>query len=143
MSNPNVKLNPSIKEVQVGVYELKTVKIYPLSVAKQFELTDIIEGVIQQFLSGDFEEMGNELLVTYVVSAIKDNSVKIIEYVTKPGEVSIDDLTIEQLYEIGNIIYDTNYKTLVKNLKDLFNKMKTKLDLKGSLQKFSETQATV
>lgn len=118
------KLNPEIKEVDVGTKELRTIKIYPLSANDQFELSKQIINAITEFSeSTDFTQMSNDEALAFVQRLIFDNLSVILEYVvTKEERPTFDELTNNQIFEISDIVFKVNYEGFIKNFKNLFER---------------------
>ena len=136
------QLIPQVAEAIVGIRDLRTIKIYPLSMADQLKLTDLITKALQEFTeSGDLEDVA---FVGAVIALLKDNIGKIISMVSdEDGEKILEDLTNEQAFEIAEIIFDMNYGVLEKNLKSLGGKAKRLFpSARRSAQSFSVTEDT-
>ena len=142
MATNSAKMNPQISTVEVGIKVLREVLIYPLSVADQFKLTNIITGVIQEVAS--LEEEANEVvIINLVVDAIKINLEKILVFVLDEKEtISFEELTNAQLMEIVDIIFEANYENQIKNLKRLVEKARILWSSAESSPKSSEKQVT-
>ena len=119
----NAELNPQIAETSVGVRSLRTIKIYPLAMADQLELTDILTVGLQEFVqAGDTEDVA---FVGAIIQLIKDNLAKIIEMVSdEKGEELLKDLTNPQAMDIAELIFDMNFGSLGKNVESLAGKVK-------------------
>jgi hypothetical protein len=158
----NERLNPQVVDIEIGIRTLRKKKIYPLSMADQLELSDLIAQALNAFFSretGESEEQQNMALVAFIIDLIKQNLKRILEMVTdvKEDENLLKEITNLQASEIANIIYEVNYESAVKNLKDLFEKVKglfnserlsqlsandiTNTDLKISTEKAGEKEA--
>ncbi len=118
------KLNPDIKKVDVGIRELKTITIYPLSAHDQFDLTNRIVSVITDLSEkGELATLTNEEAVNFIQTVIRDNLQIILEYVVDEEErPSFDELTNNQIYTIVSTIFEVNYEGFLKNFKDLFKR---------------------
>jgi len=130
---PETNMNPDITTVKIGVRKLKEITIYPLSIASQLSVTEIIGEVVNKFASFDDKASETEI-VQAVLDIIKDNITKLLSYVTDE-KIDLDELTNPQLEAIINIIYDCNYKGIVKNSKDLIEKAKPLVASMRSLPK--------
>ncbi len=121
------KLNPDIKKVDVGVRELKTITIYPLSATDQFDLTNRIVSVITELSQKEeLSSMSNEQAVEFIQTIIRDNLQVILEYVVDESErPSFEELTNNQIYTIVSNIFEVNYEGFLKNFKDLFKRAAT------------------
>ena len=143
MENPDSKrLNPDIKEVKIGVRRLRTIKVYPLSAADQFKLSDIITKGLQTFLASEGEV--DIAFVSVMMGLIRENIGTVLELVTDEkdrGKNILEDLTNNQIVEIADIIYEVNYMALQKKVTSLLEKLAPNLpaSLSGRLsQPFSE-----
>lgn len=117
-------LNPQIVEVPIGVKELRNVTIYPLSMADQFKLTDVVVQSFHQFGTVDVD-MGDEAVVAKMISLIEENIDKILTLVLdEEEEVKMSELTNEQFTDLCHIIFEVNYEGSVKKLMDLVGKVK-------------------
>ena len=120
------KLNADIREVEVGVRELRKIKIYPLSAKNQFELTQKLLSVIDE-VSTKFssENMTNEDAITMLQILIEENLEVILEYVIDKEELpTFDELTNNQVYIIANIIFEVNFENAFVNFKGLVDRAK-------------------
>ena len=131
------KLNPNITSVEIGTRTLRDVTIYPLSLADQFKLSDIITKAAQEyFLSG--EERSDEQLISVILKVIEENIEQLLCLITGEdiefAKEMIGDTTNLQASEIVLSIYDTNYGSAIKNVMSLVEKVKTILPSTGQLQ---------
>jgi len=138
----SAKMNPQISTVEVGIRSLREVFIYPLSVSDQFKLTEIITSVIQE-VSSVPDGSDDMVIVNIAVDAIKINLAKILVFVLDEKEsITFEELTNTQLMEIVDIIFETNYEGIIKNLKRLLEKARILWSSPASLPKLSEKQVT-
>ena len=123
-------LNPDIKEVTIGIRELRNIKIYPLSVQDQFDITNRIVEVISGFSENqNFES--NEQALEFLQKIISDNLGVILEYVTDDEErPTYRELTNNQCFEIASIIFQVNYEAFIKNSQDLIKRITEILPMK-------------
>jgi len=121
------RLNPDINKVDIGVRELTTITIYPLSAHDQFDLTSRLVNTITTLAENDqFKDMSNEQALEFIQTAIKENLDIVLEYaVDEPERPTMKDLTNNQIYNIVAIIFEVNYEGFIKNFKDLFERGKT------------------
>jgi len=119
MSETN--MNPDITTVKVGVRKLKEITIYPLSIASQLSATELIGEIVAKFAS--FEDVAEAEVVQIFLDILKDNVGKLLAFVTDE-KIDLEELTNPQLEAIVNVIYDCNYRGIVKNSKDLIEKAK-------------------
>ncbi len=121
------KLNPEIKEVEIGVRELRTIKIFPLSAKDQFDLTSRLVDVLSK-MSEEFstENVSNEEALIFIQTIISDNLEIILEYVVDEEQrPTFNELTNNQLYTIAETIFEVNYEGFLKNFQSLFKRAKS------------------
>ncbi len=116
------KLNPEIKEIDIGTRELRTIKVYPLSANDQFQLANRLINSIDELSSvSDFKT--NEEAIGFMENLITENLQVILEYAVDEEErPSFDEMTNNQIYEIANAVFEVNYEGFIKNFKNLFNR---------------------
>lgn len=128
------KLNPQVRSITVGIRDLREIKIYPLSIADQLEMTDLITGALEGFFVS--EERDNLAFVTTIVNLVKENIAKIIELATckeQDPQIVLKEMTNDQLGQFANVVYDMNFEGLVKNVQSLLEKIEgAPLDLEKS-----------
>ena len=147
MTSENLKLNPQKQTVEIGIRKLRGVTIYPLSVADQLEMTDLITQTIREFFAkrdemvkleeSDEPEEKKVALVSFIVGLIRDNVLRMLTLVTDAKELGKDplkDISNVQFFEIADIIYAVNYEAVSKNAQNLFEKIKKLFPSKRSLQ---------
>ena len=126
MYSPETKtldvLNPKIQEIQIGKRELRTIKIYPLSVKDQTDLSDLITEALQAFFAQRDES--DMAFVKALCDIVTNNVSRVLEMVTDIPEegginVLLSEITNEQALALGEVIYQANYEALVKKVKDL------------------------
>lgn len=115
-------LNPQITDTMVGIRELRKLTIYPVSLADEFHLTELIATVIAEIASSEQEE---NLFLLKIINTIKTNIREILTYVIDEDvDTLLKELTNTQASEIAKIIYEANFEESIKNLKDLIKKAK-------------------
>jgi hypothetical protein len=73
----------------------------------------------------------NEEALLFIQKIITDNLSKVLEYICDEEErPSMKELTNNQFCEIVNIVYEVNYEGMIKNLKDLSQKVMTQFKKK-------------
>lgn len=120
------KLNPQISEVPIGVRELEPLTIYPLSMADQEALTDIVQQSLNAFFSG--EDKSDMAMATFVLEVVKQNLPKILKMITDANtdtkvKALMREITNEQAIAIGQVVYRINYETLLKNVNSLLERV--------------------
>ena len=114
-------MNPDITTVKIGIRKLKEITIYPLSIASQLSATEIIGEIMSKVSS--FDDMNEEQVIQEFLNILKANINKLLNFVVDE-EVDLSELTNPQLEEVIAIVYDCNYKDVIKNSKDLMGKIK-------------------
>ena len=118
--NENVKLNPQVTDVEIGIRNLRNITIYPLSMGDQLKLTDmIIKAITDQVGAGS----GADLSVAFIVKVIHENIGKILTMVSDEKETVLDELSNSQALAIAEILFDVNYGSVAKNFKSLSEKL--------------------
>jgi len=121
----NQKLNPQIRKVQIGVRELKEITIYPLSMADQMKMVDVIRVVFDEVAKfADETENAPMTIANTIIEQIKQNLPELLKHVTD-DEVPLDDMTNYQFTTIVGHIYKDNFEDAGKNVTNLVEKMKT------------------
>jgi hypothetical protein len=142
-TNDLQKLNPYIADAIIGVRNMRTIKLYPLSIADQITFTDLITKALQGFTQkGDMEDIA---FVGFLVELIKDNLDRLLKLVAadESGDL-LSEITDVQGVAIAEIIYDVNYGEAIKNAKSLIMKVKSLFQLvRPSQPSLSDTVATV
>jgi len=117
------RLNPEITTVTVGVKELKEITVYPLSMADQLRMTNLITEAIRMFFKKP-EAFSDIEFAAFLADTIKDNLEEVLKLVTDEGTASLSDITNNQAVAMAEIIYDVNFGSLVKKVKSLLEKVK-------------------
>ena len=142
MTTPENKLNPQITDVDVGVRDLRTVKIYPLSLKDEKLFADVFQQTLKKYFEQTIDEGDEEAIasfVGYILKLIEENFIKILGLVTdddEDGQVLFDSMTSMQASKIVMAIYRTNFEEPLKNAESLLNKVKTLFQLRRPLQPF-------
>ena len=115
------RLNPQIAEADVGTRNLRTIKIYPLSMSHQKKLTEKIATVLAAFADLKEGTEGTIALISYLLTFVTENLEEILGMATdEDASKLMDELTVDQADEIGTIIYEQNYEGLLKKVQNLF-----------------------
>lgn len=135
-------LNPQIRTIDIGVRKLRKLTVYPLSLHDELALTDIITVAIAGFMESKQAKMNDLAFVNFVLSVIKKNISKIIEFVSDESSEVLKEITNPQASKLVEIIYKENFEDISKNLKSLSEKMKTAFQLERQLPPFVSTMDT-
>lgn len=130
------KLNPTIKDYQVGSRELRTIKIYPLSIMDQTKMGGIIVEAVKAFaekanaysdIATVKDGLENAGIITDVMDLITENLGKILGVASDVPAEEIDEvvgsMTNAQLTDIVMGIWETNYEGSIKNVQNLIKRM--------------------
>jgi hypothetical protein len=116
-------LNPQITTTVIGIRSLREINIYPLSMADQLEVTDLVAGAIKGYImEGDQSELG---VATFVAEAIKQNMTLLLEKATDEGKEVLSEITNVQATEIAEIVYEVNYESIVGKVRSLVEKIQS------------------
>jgi len=119
------KLNPQIAELEVGVRNLRTIRIYPFAVASETKATELISETVNT-IAGLTEEQFQDLtvMVSLFIETFQKHAGAIIGMSTDEDEKLLENITNDQLIAFGKILYDQNFKQISKNLPDLWRRVK-------------------
>ncbi len=115
-------MNPRVRVLEVGIRTIRKIKIYPLSVADQFELSDSITEGIQLYAKEAGESLTAES-VSKLIDLIRKKLPDILRLITpeeKNPKALLKELDNYQLAEIAQIVFEDNYGEPVKKLVSLF-----------------------
>jgi len=143
------KLNPRVKTVEVGIDELRSVKMYPLSAACQLSIPGLIGGFFEAVATIGKGETPQEDMSTFsyfdiLSGTLRNNISEVLTFVFKENDrVTLDVLDNVQLMEIVENIMEVNYgEDLRKKFQVVKENLKTVFPLTNLSPKLSETLAT-
>lgn len=144
------KLNPRVQKMEIGKKYLRPVSILPLSAADQTSMVDLAVGVFLQFSEkANSEGVKDEDVPAIIIDLLEKNISKIIAYVIDEEEGITPDefykqVTNEQLIELVEIVWSTNFEVIRKNVPNLLERLKVIFPSSGSLPKsLKDIQDTV
>lgn len=136
------QLNPQITDITIGIRNLRTIKIFPLSVADQLQATDLVTSALQTFMMNK-DGMADLAFVAFLLEQVKTNASEILKMVLDTDENAkevLKEITNDQMMLIVQTIYKVNYEALSKNVKSLLEKNKKEsLSERQSPQSVSST----
>jgi hypothetical protein len=147
------RINPEIKEIQIGIRELRTVKIYPLSFRDQSKASDIITEALNRFLAG--QNQADIVFVKSMLDLLTERADQILSLVmdeSEKGQDVLAELTNKQLLKIGEAIYEVNFEGIIKKAQGLFGMLmqvseslpeRPSLDLSGASRSTESPTSTV
>jgi hypothetical protein len=120
--NEDQMLNPQVAEVEIGIRNMRKIKVYPLSMADQLKLTDTIsKALAEQFAVSPNSDMA---VIAFITKLVQENLGKILSMVTdEDGDSIMTEITNLQAASIAEIVYETNYGVVSKNFKSLLGKL--------------------
>ncbi|HDZ15568.1 hypothetical protein LCGC14_1083020 [marine sediment metagenome] len=137
----NQKINPQVTTIEIGVRNLRSITIYPLSLGDQLEMSDIISNTLGSFFQ--LEDQSEMALASFVLELIQSNLEKIIGLVIEEDEdvkKIMKELSNVQTVGVSTLIFEMNYEAASKNVRSLFKKVKsTFLSERPSPQSVSDT----
>ena len=117
-------LNPRIASVKIGIRELRTVHIYPLSVGQQTQTVELITVLINSMAEQKLDGLTDIQLAEFFGGTISENIRTILEFITDPqDEVSLDEIDNTQLVEIIDVIVKVNFGEISKKLKTIWDQI--------------------
>jgi hypothetical protein len=122
------KANPRVRYTEIGIKEVRKIKLYPLSIYDQMELSDIVSESFFAFFANEEEEKSNAEILSFALQTVKVNLDRILELITDPEQsVTLKEIDNTQASAIVGEIIDMNYSNelLVKNAKSLFEKIQS------------------
>ena len=146
-SDEMVRLNPQIKNVEIGIRNLRSIKIYPLSVSDQLTATNLVTSALQVFMTNKDVKNNDLLFVAFMLEQIRTNASEILKMVLDENENPesvLKETSNEQMIVIVKAIYEVNYESLSKNVKSLLEKKKESVSERQSQQsvKSMDTNST-
>jgi hypothetical protein len=146
------KLNPRVRDVEIGTRILRTIKIYPLSWRDEMDMMKNIKEEVQNhfnnmtenqeidFLNIKKADLDTIKLISLVIDLIKTNIDIIIKLVVdndeNPDKI-LSDCDNVQVSNIVSIVYEQNFKEPSKNLKGLMTLVQNILVLMRQQQQSS------
>jgi len=143
-------LNPQITKTSIGVRNLREITLYPLSIGDQMGMTSLLAKTVAGFYATQ-DSKDEVAIIGFFVSVINENlakflSLAVCEKETEGGfpetRAILNDLTNLQASEIANIIYKMNYEESIKNLQNLFGKVKSLFPSERLLPEFARDMDT-
>ncbi len=124
--------NPRIQSIDLGTRELKSFRIFPLSMADQFRLTDAISKVADEYQESQVdpelpeeEENAATNSAKIVLRFLQENIGSVLSMVTEESNrPSLSDIDNVQLSELVELLYSMNYENTIKNFQGFIKKVK-------------------
>jgi hypothetical protein len=136
-------LNPRISKIELGIEELQSYTIYPLSMAGEFQLSDIISKAALEVSKVSESGGGDVEIIKTSIEVIKNNIFKIVEMVTKEdNRPNLNEIDNVQFSELAELIFEMNFSGAIKNFQSLVKRVKVLFPSTGQSQLSSETPVT-
>lgn len=159
------KVNPKCRKVEIGVRTIREITIWPLSLADELEfssrivslmngyedianprLPPIPEGSTEEGIESILQEFPSESeieikVATYIITAIKENLVELLAFVTEE-EVSLNDVDNDQFMDLCDTIFEMNFAGAVGKGMRLLSKVKSLFQQKTQSEKSSSQPVT-
>lgn len=117
-------INPDVREIQIGKKSIRTITIYPMSLADQLEMSEIIVSLVQGFMSLG-EDTSDSDFIQLVMESVKSNFISILTSITEEdANTLLKEITNNQAYAIGLAVYQMNYEFLKKSASPWIEKLK-------------------
>lgn len=148
MAENQDRLNPQITEIDVGKRNLRSITLYPMSLADEKIFGDVIQKALQKYFEQEVSENEEALIgfVDFILKLIEKNLIKILGLITdetKPKKL-FDEMTNYQLSELVKTIYEVNFEQPSKNVKSLLETVKSMFLSRRLLQpSLSDTPSTI
>ena len=135
MNRENENLNPQIRDVDIGIKNLRKIKIYPMSMHDEAKFIKLVEEILNSYFTqlGEGEEsLSKENLMPLIIAiknVIGNNIQELIAIVTDVEEIDpkefFKNTTNTQMSEIVNHIVRDNFEEPSKNFLSLANDFKS------------------
>jgi hypothetical protein len=114
------KLNPEVREVEIGIRELRPVKLYPLSFRDQTQASDLIGEAMQKLIEA--QSKPDITFVKEILDLISRNADRILGLVMDKNEKGDDvlaEISNQQLLAIAEAVWDVNYTAIQKKIQSI------------------------
>jgi hypothetical protein len=138
------ELNPKVKKMPVGIREIREITVYPLSVAAQLNMTDLIFSAVQSASGLGIEKARKSTVwVGLVLKTLRENAAQILTNATcgeEKGEDLLTDTDNDQFLAIVEHLFEANYSGALKKIPEMAERWKP-LFLKTPLTEPSPTSS--
>jgi len=131
MSGDERKLNPQIRDAEMGIKDLRKIKIYPMSMADQKKLGGILQGVLEAYfketVDGGLTEDNMIPFIKTITQILSDNIQEVLKIVTDLSESEINSFfeytSNLQMARIVEIVVEENFEEPSKNVRSLYTRI--------------------
>ncbi len=135
-------MNPRVRDVEIGIRTLRKIKLFPLSIADQFSLSDTVTQGLQLYLDeaggGAFTAQAASKLVELIRSKLPA-MLKLVFPDEQPQKL-LKEMDNFQLATVAEYIFNDNYGEPAKKLASLFGAKKTQ-ESESALERLSQLSA--
>ena len=134
-------MNPRVRDVEVGIRTLRNIKLYPLSAADQFTLSDTLTEGFQVYAAeaGDkFTPQAASKLIELIRTKLP-SMLKLVFPDEQPARI-LKEIDNMQLAQIAEHVFKDNYGDPVKKLAGLFSPKLNQND-ESALERLSQLSA--
>ena len=113
------KINPKVCEVEIGIRALRKIKIYPLSLADETELLDLVKVAFEELVKvGSLSDQAEHELAgfaSFLVDLFVVNVGKVLEKVIDDFSTDLlKEIDNDQLLDILSVIVKVNFEGVLK-----------------------------
>jgi len=116
--NSMEQLNPRVTDIEIGIRNIRTIRIYPLSIYDQRQLVERLQNAITEFFGSNPES--DAAFVAFIIDLIGKNVEEILGIVSDMKKKDLANAMLEidnvQLAMIARTIYEKNFEEASKNL---------------------------
>ncbi len=120
MNDVDIKINPQITKLTIGVRELREIEVFPLSLGDELKFVKVVGESLQKYFSENIDG-DDRIAAAFIAEIVEQNLPTLISLVTE--EVPLEEITNQQAVELAEIIIDVNFGSVSKNAMSLFEKI--------------------
>jgi hypothetical protein len=132
-------MNPRVREVEVGTRTLRKIKLYPLSLADQFSLSDSITEGLQVYVQeagAEFSPQAASKIVELVRSKLP-SLLKLI-FCDEEPDALLKEFDNYQLATVAELVFNDNYGDPAKKLASLFRPKSQTAQTESAMERLSQ-----
>ena len=121
------KINPRVVRFSIGTKKLREINIYPLSLADEFNLDEMIQVVMREFVTNYAEITKVDIAFVQVcLNLIKQNLEKFFSLVTDEVDGNIlSEIDNDQALDFVNHVFEMNFGGPAKKAMALWEKIRS------------------
>lgn len=116
-----MRTNPKIRTLTIGIDELREVKVYPIPFGKELQYTQAITDAISMLANQALADIQVTIVVGIIIKLLQENLPSIAKDTIREAseEEVLLDMDNDQAEEYLTILYDVNYSSFVKKIPQL------------------------